>query len=106
MASLFNGLLTLRHVYISATLAGLLSLVLIPIVRKSARRQGWVSLPRADRWNGKSVALCGGIGIFLAYLAGVTWFRPHEFQIWSVLLAGACVFALGLTDDFLHIKPS
>src|SRR5437879_6582754 len=97
---------TFYAVYGSGLIALGSSLVLVPVIRALAHRYGWISQPRKDRWNGKAVALCGGIGIFSAFVMGVTWYLPKDFQILSMLLSGVCVFGLGLTDDFLHIKPS
>ena len=47
------------------------SLLLIPIIRVVSVRLGMVAAPREDRWNKKSTPILGGIGIFLATLAGV-----------------------------------
>src|SRR5438105_1559354 len=102
----FSRMITLHTVYLSAGIALAVSLLLIPVVRSTARQFGWTSKPRVDRWNGKTVALCGGVGIFLAYAAGTLGSQWPNFQIWSVLLPGVCIFALGLIDDFVHIKPS
>ncbi len=64
-----------------------------------------VSRPRADRWAKKPTALYGGIAIFAATLVvGV----PLLFQIehgWLILSASAFLFAVGLVDDYLNIKP-
>jgi UDP-GlcNAc:undecaprenyl-phosphate GlcNAc-1-phosphate transferase len=106
MGYLFNRIIILHSIFISAGIAAAVSVLLVPLVRSVARSYGWVSKPRADRWNGKTVALCGGIGIFVAYVSGVLSFDWHDYQIWSVLLPGICIFALGLIDDFIHIKPS
>jgi len=98
--------LSLHAIYLSGLIALACSLVFVPAVRLLAHRFGWISRPRVDRWNAKSIALCGGIGIFLSYLAGIVCFIPRDFRLWSVPLAGCCIFCLGLIDDFIHIKPS
>ena len=79
---------------------------LLALACSLARHFGWVSTPRADRWNGKVVALCGGIAIYAAFTAGVLCFFPKDIESLSIVLAGGCIFALGLIDDFIHIKPS
>jgi UDP-GlcNAc:undecaprenyl-phosphate/decaprenyl-phosphate GlcNAc-1-phosphate transferase len=96
----------LRMLQITGLLSLLTSLVLVPLVRRFAHQNGWISKPRADRWNGKSVALCGGIGIFGAYIISVSWSLTRDVQLLSILIAGVCIFSLGLIDDFIHIKPS
>jgi UDP-GlcNAc:undecaprenyl-phosphate/decaprenyl-phosphate GlcNAc-1-phosphate transferase len=75
-------------------------------VRWLARRYGLVAVPRADRWHRKPTALFGGVGIFLAFLAIMVWHPPEDFSGDQLLLAcSAGMFALGLLDDFVRLKP-
>src|SRR5262245_1082678 len=98
--------MNLTHVYASGGVALGASLLLVPLVRRIAHHFRWISQPRADRWNGKPVALCGGIAIYLACVIGVVAFQPLDLLMGSVLATGGCMFVLGLLDDLLHIKPS
>src|SRR5258706_7953738 len=74
-------------------------------VRALARRFGIVTAPKADRWHKKPTAMMGGVAIFLAVIATVLLFVPQTRASWAVLGASTLLFAVGLVDDFLHIKP-
>jgi UDP-GlcNAc:undecaprenyl-phosphate GlcNAc-1-phosphate transferase len=87
------------------------------LVRQAALRFGYASVPRADRWSKRKVALLGGVGIAAAFFATVAilpialgaetvlgWIvQPKIFA----LLAGAALMCvLGLVDDLFPLKPS
>ena len=82
-----------------------LSLALTPLVRTLARRRGFVAKPKADRWHRKPTAMLGGVAIFLSVAAAYLLLVPHTREGWVVMCASAALFAVGLVDDFLHIKP-
>src|SRR3954468_564581 len=82
-----------------------LSAVLTPLVRALARRFGIVAAPKADRWHKKPTAMMGGVAIFIAVIAAILLFVPQTRASWAVLGASTLLFAVGLIDDFLHIKP-
>lgn len=108
------------HLLLALT-AFLLTLSMTPVVRLLAIRKGWVAKPREDRWHKKTTALFGGIAIFIGlvvplYIVGdfhtlwVKIFAPGNGEtlpsIAVVILSGATIlFLLGLTDDFLSLKP-
>lgn len=98
-----------------------LSLILTPVVRLVAIKNGWIATPREDRWHKRNTALLGGIAIFIGLavpllfigdfsllwkklMAGATFKKP--IAIPTVILCGSTVlFLLGLVDDFINIKP-
>ena len=77
----------------------------VPICRLLAIRAGYVAAPKADRWHRRDTALLGGVAIGLVTLIG-GWFVDYSGQLRVLILAGAGVFALGLTDDLVTLKPS
>lgn len=83
----------------------LLTLALTPLVRYAARRWSFVAAPNADRWHKKPTAMFGGVAIFLSVVAGYLLFVPPTPQGFVLLGASAFLFAIGLVDDLLHIKP-
>lgn len=81
-----------------------LSLGLVPICRALARRYGFVANPRADRWHGRPTALLGGVAIAVTVIALHLLFVGPTGA--PVLLAGsAAIFAIGLVDDLVSLKP-
>jgi UDP-GlcNAc:undecaprenyl-phosphate GlcNAc-1-phosphate transferase len=82
-----------------------LSLVLVPVCRGAARRLGKVAHPTADRWHRKPTALLGGIAIALSALAAAAFIHPAN-HVLIYAGVGAAIFAVGLTDDLMPLKPS
>ncbi|MDQ3806045.1 MAG: hypothetical protein M3416_19715 [Acidobacteriota bacterium] len=82
-----------------------LALALTPLVRALARRWGAVARPRADRWNKRPTAMMGGVAIFASVALTYLLFVPHDREGLVVVAASAFLFAVGLVDDFLHVKP-
>ncbi|MBL8739571.1 MAG: undecaprenyl/decaprenyl-phosphate alpha-N-acetylglucosaminyl 1-phosphate transferase, partial [Myxococcales bacterium] len=75
-------------------------------VRWLARARGLVAKPRADRWHQKPTALFGGVGIFAAFVASVLLGKPANVSGDAILLVcTGGMFALGLVDDFVQLKP-
>jgi len=65
----------------------------------TARRRGWVVVPRADRWHQKPTAVYGGVGIFIAFAAAFLLLGPGGPLYWTLLACAAAMFLLGLVDD-------
>ncbi|MGH9900933.1 MAG: hypothetical protein ACRD68_03735, partial [Pyrinomonadaceae bacterium] len=61
--------------------------------------------PKADRWHRQPTAMLGGVAIFATVAIAYAAFVPHTPQTFVVMLASAFLFAVGLVDDLLHIKP-
>ena len=82
-----------------------LALALTPVVRKLARRWGFVAKPKIDRWHKHATAMMGGVGIWLAVVGTYLVLVPHTQQGWVVVGAASFLFCVGLIDDWLHVKP-
>ena len=88
-----------------ATIAGAtfaMALVAVFVVRAVAHHVGFVAKPRAERWHRKPTALAGGVGIFVAFVAG-SLLGGGGFP-W-LFLGATAMFVLGLVDDVVHMKP-
>lgn len=83
----------------------ILALVLTPLVRRLARRLGFVAKPKTDRWHKAPTAMLGGLAIWLSVVISVQFFIPHTTYSWVILRASAFLFLVGLVDDLVHIKP-
>lgn len=81
------------------------ALLLVPVCRVIARRAGIVAHPRNDRWHRQVVPLLGGVAIALATLAG-TLVSGVAGEMMVPLTAAMAVFAMGLVDDVLALKPA
>jgi len=94
---------------LAATVIGLIAFAAAaaatPIVRALARRFGAVAMPRNDRWHRKPTAMMGGIAILVAVMATLPGLVKLPAEGWVVLGASTLLFAVGLVDDFLKIKP-
>jgi len=75
------------------------------LVRGWARRLGVVAMPCTDRWNRRPIALLGGIGIFISFVAGVLALRPSIPGLWQLMCAATFLFIVGLVDDLHALKP-
>jgi UDP-GlcNAc:undecaprenyl-phosphate GlcNAc-1-phosphate transferase len=82
-----------------------LSLALVRICRAAAIRMGRVSLPRADRWHRRPVALLGGVGMALALFLTAGWFGLVA-RLPVLLACTAVIAAIGLIDDLISMKPA
>src|SRR3979409_503504 len=82
-----------------------LCLALTPLVRRLARRWGFVAKPKIDRWHKNPTAMMGGVAIFLAVSGTYLVLVPHTRQGWVVAGAASFLFLVGLVDDWLHVKP-
>jgi UDP-GlcNAc:undecaprenyl-phosphate GlcNAc-1-phosphate transferase len=95
----------LKNPILVALMAAAAAVALTLGVRAFALRKGYVAKPKTDRWHKRPTAMLGGIAIFLATLVGYLVFVPKTEES-LVLMGGATfLFALGLVDDLLTIKP-
>ncbi|HEX8410539.1 MAG TPA: glycosyl transferase [Thermoanaerobaculia bacterium] len=76
-----------------------------PLVRAYARHIGAVAAPKKDRWHQKPTAMMGGVAIFAATIGALLMLMPQTTQSWVVIAASTALFAVGLVDDFIHLKP-
>src|SRR5438034_11355107 len=82
-----------------------LSAIATPIVRALARRFGFVAAPKKDRWHQRPTAMMGGVAIFIAAMVTFLVFVPQSRSSWAVLGASTLLFAVGLIEDIVQIKP-
>ena len=88
----------------------LLAIVLTPLVRAFARRQGIVAQPKTDRWHKKPTAMLGGVAIWASVLITYLLFTylgfiPPSTYGRTIINASTFLFLVGLVDDLIHTKP-
>jgi len=93
-------------IWLPAVVAFLLSALLTFLCREIALRTGIISVPSADRWNARPVALLGGPAIVAATALSLGLVDGLPAEVW-ILLAGSLAMALvGLVDDIHPIGPA
>lgn len=100
------------------TASCLAALALTPVVRLLAQRLGFVAKPAADRWHQQPTALLGGVAVAVATAIGVVVSMLLPGEVWGfraerivhqpalgVLISAGMMFAVGLVDDVVRLKP-
>jgi UDP-GlcNAc:undecaprenyl-phosphate GlcNAc-1-phosphate transferase len=82
------------------------SLIATPIVRRLAWKAGLVANPAADRWHRRTVAMLGGIPVWLCTLLGVALTAGFSTDTILVVVGSTLLLALGLVDDVVQLKPN
>ncbi len=110
-------------IFLVGALALVTSLIVTPVVRGAALRWGRVSLASPDRWHARPTPNVGGIAIFVGFAVAVvveTLLTSGDLSIREVseraviplthrdglLLAAVMIFALGLVDDLVQLRPT
>ena len=75
------------------------------VLNAAKDRLGYVAKPREDRWHKRPVALFGGVGIGLSLLT-VSLVSGVATEIPVLIICSMAMFAVGLSDDILSLKPS
>lgn len=60
---------------------------------------------KKDRWHKKPISNLGGIGLFLSFLIPFSLYQGGFNNNYRLLLPLFIIFAMGLLDDFIDLKP-
>lgn len=60
---------------------------------------------KKDRWHKRPISNLGGIGIFLSFLIPFSLYQGEFKNNYYLLLPLFLIFAMGLLDDFINLKP-
>ncbi len=82
-----------------------IAVMLVPVSRFIAHRSGMVAHPRNDRWHRGTIPLLGGVAIAGALFIGAL-VTGAVTTVAVPLGAAMFMFAVGLVDDVLALKPS
>jgi UDP-GlcNAc:undecaprenyl-phosphate GlcNAc-1-phosphate transferase len=89
----------------------MLSLILVPLVRRKAIAAGLYDAPGERKIHQFPIPRLGGIAIFASFMVGflvlalTSWTYPHGNSIVGILAGGSIIFLLGLIDDIYNISP-
>ncbi|KRM89292.1 undecaprenyl-phosphate alpha-N-acetylglucosaminephosphotransferase [Liquorilactobacillus vini DSM 20605] len=89
-------------------MAGVLSLVLTPLVRRLAFKIGAVDNPNARRVNKIPMPTMGGLAIFLSFNFVNFFLLRQQYptqQLWTLLVAEIVILATGIIDDIYELSP-
>jgi len=93
---------------IAFPIAFLISLAIVPVIRRLSIQFGILATPRVDRWHSGSIPKIGGVGIFCAWGLSIliVYFIAPKYQYnWALFAGSGIIFFLGLIDDFKQISP-
>jgi UDP-GlcNAc:undecaprenyl-phosphate GlcNAc-1-phosphate transferase len=90
---------------VSCVSAFVLTLILVPPIRRAARSLGLMAHPSDDRWHDTAVPTVGGIAMCLPVLA-VGLAIGGSAGVAPLLAASTLMFALGLADDVRPLRPT
>ena len=98
-----------HNIFLMLAITFLISLVLIPLIKKIALHIGAVSAPdtrKGETWHihDKPIPRMGGVAIFFSFLIGYMFFAQTSAQMNAILIGGIIVIMFGLFDDIKTIK--
>lgn len=82
-----------------------LGLILTPLVRLIAVKNGLIAYPRADRWHKNPTALLGGVAIFISSFIAILFLNAWNKNVFALFLGSTILFLVGLADDKFHFAP-
>lgn len=86
--------------------AFVMTIAAVAVAMQVCRKHGWVARPRPNRWHKGTPAKFGGVSIWLVVLAiSVGVIPASNRSAWVVLGLASLMFALGLIDDIVHLRP-
>lgn len=95
--------LSLLPVFTASFLA---SLILTPLARIVALRLGAVAQPKHDRWHRGTIPVLGGAAVWASVVVATVFATAIGRDTLALVVCGWSMCAVGLVDDFLHLKPS
>lgn len=97
---------SIGYIVLAIVVAGVLSLILTPIVKAFSFKIGAVDVPKdARRMHDHPIPRLGGLAIFLAFLVAVLIFVPLDQAKQGMLLGAVIIVILGIFDD-IHALPA
>lgn len=83
----------------------LLTLILVPFIKKLAFKVGAVDNPSQRKVHSKPMPRLGGLAIYIGFVVMVLLTQPINHQIIGLLLGGTIIALVGVVDDLMDISP-
>lgn len=80
--------------------------VLTPLAKRIALKAEVVASPKADRWHDRPIPLFGGVAVYAAVIVAGAVLGVLDGPVLMVLGAASAMFAVGLVDDIVALKPN
>lgn len=90
--------------FISFTLATLISVLLMPVLIKSAKHLGMLDEPDERKVHKQAIPRCGGLGLSFATIATIALLAPFEEPFSCLLVGGSIIILFGLLDDIVDLN--
>lgn len=97
---------SIGYVLLTLLLAGVVSLLLTPVVKTLSIKIGAVDVPKdARRMHDHPIPRLGGLAIFFGFMVAVLLFVPLDRAKQGMLLGAVIIVILGIFDD-IHALPA
>jgi UDP-GlcNAc:undecaprenyl-phosphate GlcNAc-1-phosphate transferase len=84
----------------------LLTVLLVPPIRRLAIRLRCISLPTGERWHRRPTPSLGGGAFFLGFFLPVLFFSSYPFSSLPLAVTSFQMFILGICDDLRRLNPA
>lgn len=100
-----NDTVIIMRAVMAFLIAGAISFVLTPLVKKFAVKIGAIDIPKDDRrMHSKPIPRLGGIAVFIGFLIAVMLFVEIDRQLQGILIGALIIVLLGVIDDMLPLN--
>jgi UDP-GlcNAc:undecaprenyl-phosphate GlcNAc-1-phosphate transferase len=90
----------------TAIVAAAAVVAVTPLVKRVAFRLRAVARPKQDRWHTRTVPLLGGVAVVFGVALALLTFGGLDRGVIPVVLVCGGMFAVGLVDDLVRLKPA
>lgn len=92
------------ELFLSFTLATVISVLLMPVLIKSAGFLGMLDEPDERKVHKQAIPRCGGLGLSFATLATLSILAPFTEPFLSLTIGGSIIVFFGLLDDIFGLN--
>ncbi|MGR8931155.1 MAG: glycosyltransferase family 4 protein [Gammaproteobacteria bacterium] len=92
------------ELFISFTLSTVISVLLMPVLIKSAKYLGMLDEPGERKVHNRAIPRCGGLGLSFATLVTISLLAPFEQPFVALLIGGSIIVLFGLLDDIFELN--